>query len=462
MKTKLRGFKKICAFAYVQSMKSKAMKITLAILCVIALLSMPLSTVISGIGDSGEEEQTTAIKKVHIYDNTDIIGTQFINKNIADDLYNDIEYIIETDKENIEEIINREDNTNEIFLVIEYCDDEMSLSYGINICAYYNSESEVSEEDANAYAIFIDENVKEAILKAADTSEEIITKVAKDIEYEVTLYDENGEPVDNGGISQFEYMFTYVFILMLIFMVSFAGSKVSELIVTEKSTRVMEYLLTSVKPMAVLLGKVIASTMMMLTILVTILVSFAGSILLNNIMFPLENGGFALPQALQGIIDSGELNAVTPVNIILAIAIILIGCLFYGLIAGVAGATVSKIEEMAEGMKLFTFTLMIGAYIPLFMAMSSSIGGEGWGNITNVIYLLPISSVFILPQYLLLGNVSAGLVLGAIGILVVSVVLLLLFVNRVYEHMLYSNGNTLTLKDIIGMAKKGKEEKNGK
>ena len=456
MKTKIEGWTKICSFTYVQSMKSKAMQISMAVLCLIALLSMPLISFISG-SDEEEKTQKTSIEKVFVYDNTDVISNEFINKNITSDVYGNIEYVVRTDEKDIEKLINRVDNENEIFLVINYNDNIMSLSSGISVSVYYSENSNITNEDANNYSRFVDENVKKAILKSANISEENIEKISKELSYEVIMYNEDGTVFeDDNSITQFEYMFSLTVIVILIFTVTFVGTKVSELIVTEKSTRVIEYIMTSIKPMAILVGKVIGSTLLMLTMIGSVIVSFIASVFLNGIIFASEDGTIAMPSFINDVIDNGVLDGITPLNIIIILVILVLGYLFYGLIGGIAGATVSKIEEMAEGIKIYTFTLMIGAYLPLFLMMTSMISGSGWGTMTMVVYLLPISSVFIIPQYIIFGKISIGIALGAIGILAVSIVLLLLFVNKVYEHMLYSNGATLKIKDVIGLAKESK------
>lgn len=465
MKTKLRGWKKICAFTYVQSMKSKAMKIALAVLCIIALVSMPLISIISGSeGNDGEDGEKTSIKKVYYYDDTGIIVKQFADKKISNDVYAELEYEEKDSRDNIEEIINRDDNKNEIFLVIEYCEDKTDLDYGVNVYVYYGENSEVESEDAGEYAEFVRDKGENAILLSAGASEKEIEKLSKNVEYSIFKFDENGNMVsdDDAGISMFQYNFTLAFLCISIFMVSFVGSKVSELIVTEKSTRVMEYLLTTIKPMAILVGKVIGSTLVMLTMLGSIIISLTASVFINNIMFPSEGGGFVIPSILSELIENGALSGVTPINVILVFLLLIGGYLFYGTVAGIAGATVSKIEEMAEGMKIFTFTMCVGAYLPLFLTMANSMIGEDWGIFSKVVYLLPISSIFILPQYIIFGKVSQLMVLAALVIMMLSIVLVLIFVNKVYEHMLYSNGAVLKLKDIISMTRSGKEKRNGK
>lgn len=457
MKTKLRGWKKIFAFAYSQSMKSKAMKITITILCAIALASMPVSSLISGLGDEDNEGDATTIEKVIYYDNTGIIGEQFADKGVKSEIYSNIAYekTDRNDRDYIDKLINREDNKNEVFLSIEYCDDETSLNYGINVYVYYSQASEVEADDAEAMAAFAGDNIKQAVLLSAGVEAEKINAAIKTIDYQVLNVDSEGKASDNeDGINQYQYFFTLTCICILIFVVSLVGSKVSELIVTEKSTRVMEYILTSVKPMAVLVGKVIASTFIMLTIFLSVAVSFGLSILVNSMMFPAEGGGLVLPEVLKQLIEKGAMTGITPVNMLLITAIIVLGSMFYGCVAGIAGATVSKVEEMAEGMKIYTFTMIIGAYLPLFMIIDGEMGGS-FGVLEYVIFLLPLSSMFIVPEYLVLGKVSQAVALGSVGVLVLCIILVLMLVNKVYEHMLYSSGATLKVKDIISMAKGG-------
>ena len=102
MKTKLRGWKKIFAFAYSQSMKSKAMKITIIILCAIALASMPVSSLISGV-EEDDEKPDTSIEKVFYYDNTGIIGEQFAGKSVKSEIFGNLLYE-KTDKNDSEYI----------------------------------------------------------------------------------------------------------------------------------------------------------------------------------------------------------------------------------------------------------------------------------------------------------------------------------------------------------------------
>lgn len=458
MKNKLKGIKKTFAFAYMQSMKSKAMKAVLIIFCTLSLISMPLATIIGGsAGSKGDKENN--IKTVYVDDLTELVFLQLESGYITDSTFENVKYV-ESSKEEMEKLLK--DDEHSVFVIIEYCGEQESLSYGINTYAYYNEDSKIKKEEAQELAAFIDKNIKKAILKSAGVDEEVIKNNLKETEYSVTLYNEKGEEVEgNNGISEAQYYFTLTVICLLIFVISFMGSKVSELIVTEKSTRVIEYMLTSVKPMAILIGKVMASTMIMITMIVCVVISLIISVVVNNAFILESDSLFEAPDMVKKLVQSGIIESVGPAEIIISLIILILGCVFYGFIAGLAGATVSKIEEMAEGMKIFTFTVMIGAYSSLALSIIQ-MTGEGADMLMKIVLLCPLSSLFIVPQHLFMGNVSLVIGGAAIGIQIVFIILVVLFVNRVYEHMLYSNGDVLKLKDIIGFAKMKGSSKNGK
>jgi len=73
-----------------------------------------------------------------------------------------------------------------------------------------------------------------------------------------------------------------------------------------------------------------------------------------------------------------------------------------------------------------------------------------------ITYMLPISSPFSVPQNLLTGYIGYGHALISLVILYAVVFLMLVLSSKVYEYMLFYNGATLKVKDIIQIARYGK------
>ena len=131
---------------------------------------------------------------------------------------------------------------------------------------------------------------------------------------------------------------------------------------------------------------------------------------------------------------------------------------FFLFIAGIAGASVSKMEEMNEGMVMFTMLVIVGAYMSLALSMSNVFAENGQlsGTFAMVCCLLPISSIFTVPANLMMGSVSAVTGLLSILILVAGNVLMLVITSKIYEYLLFYNGVTLKIRDIIHIIRYGR------
>lgn len=250
-----------------------------------------------------------------------------------------------------------------------------------------------------------------------------------------------------------EYYVLLTFIIFIIMMISYGGNGIASTIVTEKSTKLIEILLTRIRPMAIIVGKVLA----MLTVtLVQVLLSGLGlglSFIVYKYMFKAEN---YLPEFITSALDPDVLANVTATNVLIAILIFVVGFLFYGFLAGLTGATVSKIEELQQGMILLSALQIIGAYMVLALAMTSiySVPNQ---ILAYTCILLPISSVFVTPAYLLMGKISVSLAFLAIAILLVSIILIVKFTSKVYQTIILHQGNAIKLQDLISIYKISKE-----
>ena len=442
------GWREVCVFAYIQTIKSKAMKITLAILCALALLALPVVTMISSAADKAED---TDIKQAYIYSNEPGLAEKFSSG--FDGKYEGVlaePVDEETKDEKMSELKNGK-NIDYVVLLLTYDKNPDSMDYGLEIRAVYGEDSKISSGDADGFAEYIFDNKEKLILGSTDIDAEEKEALLKERSYELFSVDKDGNVQSaEEGLDGAEYWLTYIYLMVVMFSIIIAGSKVAELVVTEKTSKVMEYLLTSIKPLALLLGKVFGTLLIVFTILGALFISFAGSLVINYLLSGGE-GGF-WPKVFTDIAESGVLRGVTPVNILISIIMVLTGFLFYGFIAGLAGATVSKVEELAEGLKLFTFTVVIGMYLVIAL-MSFASTGSGMGTFSYVVYYLPISSVFVVPVYLLLGKLSLEIGLISMLILIASTVVVWLFVTKVFASVLYHNGSVMKLKEIVEVYK---------
>lgn len=456
-KNKLSGLGDVFKFTFVQSMKSKAMIITIVIFCVLALISMPALSLIKGESVASKEE----INEISILNDEYGIGEAIKNVLNESDDYSDVktEMISEADKEDYVKKTIADSESKKLFVNIIYVIEEVAtdkdMISSVELSVVYGKDNDAMSEAASDLTSFFEASETLIKCKNAGIGDEFAKIYAEDISFNCYAMDENGKILSD-GITESQYLINYALLMITLISVSFAGAKISEQIVTEKATKVIEYILITVDPMALITGKVLASLCVIGVLMLSTIASFVASGFINGLMLAGSGGEFMLPEVITNLFDADVVTGANIYTVVISVVILVLGFVFYGFIAGLAGASVSKIEELAEGNKLFTFVMIIGAYLSLGLIMSSQ-GGSGWGDMNYLVYFLPLSAPFIVPAYMLFGIISPSVGLAIIAVNVVVLVLLAWFVSRVFETLIYHNGEKIKLKQMLQMTKGGKK-----
>lgn len=480
MKNSIKGWKDIFAFTFIQGIKAKSIIISTAIMCVIIIAGVPIASLIS----SKSEIKKTSIEEVCIADMTGIkIAKDFdILKNVKNDdetenMYSEIKYTeLDSQKLNIDENTGLKDiykfdkDSKKVYLQITYLEDSFDIE------VIYDGKGKLESEDVNNYSDFVRDNFQKILMKnmsVADKDIEIVNSVntinycnidsVKDENNNTDvssnesddklnsdkLKDDNSSSNADGKHSTGKYNILYTMLMATLFILTFCGERIAMSIITEKSSKVMEYLMTSIKPMAIVVGKVLANLLIIGVQVGLIAISFITAIVVNTSIT-----GEKLPESLRNMLSRSNFDSANVLTILVSVLMLIGGLVLFGLIAALAGASVSKMEEMSEGVKMFTFVLVIGAYIALFVLSSNTY--EKTSVVKYATMLVPLTSVFLAPGALLTGYLSASLGVLALLIMIISNVLLVRFVADVYESMIYYNGTHLKLKDIIGISKQSR------
>ncbi|MDR0197517.1 MAG: ABC transporter permease [Oscillospiraceae bacterium] len=275
----------------------------------------------------------------------------------------------------------------------------------------------------------------------------------------ITKVTVNGEEPPSEIARYMGMMSTMVTSLILFMLIIMYGQLTAQSIATEKTSRVLELLLTSIKPLAVIIGKVLA---MMLVVITQVAAIFSASAILFMIFAPAGTLGeiFGMVETDDvevAMISQGLRNTFADFGasqILLIVLIFILGFLFYSLIAGLIGASISRIEDLQTAMQPMAIISVLGFYLSYFTPMMGMNEDGGNAFLTKLSYYLPISSPFALPGAIMSGEIGADELTVAIGVLAASVALFAMFVAKVYESIILYTGNRLKIKDMIKMAKR--------
>lgn len=436
-KSNITGWREVFSFTLRQTLKNKTFIITFVLFLVLAAASMPLINFITG----GNEEDMgpNPIQRVYVYNNTNLPNMDF-NGLLKDEKLSHIHFeMSKWDYKVLTDRIEKEEQ-DAVVLTLSYMEENYYLSF------VKASEGSVKDKNLAQLSDAVAKQFDAFKLEALGVTEEQAKLLHTEVTSKVSLTDADGEIItkESTAISTAEYWFIYGLLFITLMITTISGPQVATSIVTEKSTRVVEYLLITVRPLALMVGKILAMLCAVLIQMVTMVVMLFVS---NKVSATLSGGESTLSQLLpQDLFQNLNL-----INILLCFVLVILGLIFYATLASLAGATVSKLEEVSEVLTLFTLTVMVGAYVGLGAASTMMSASDS--TFVTFALLFPISSPFLMPGAILVGKASLALAGIAIMLQVVFIILLMRFVAKVYETLILHNGNKIKLKDLVKLSK---------
>ena len=439
-KSDFLGWKEVFAFSFEQGVKEKAFVVFLVIMFLVMLLATPVTTFFKQ--DDGEVK-SSSIRTLQVYDLTGL-PIAYAEAKLQDG-YEKVQVVLAGTTldayETYVEKLAKEEAEAALAVKVEYSPEQDF------VLTYVKPAEGVEEEDAEGLADQFTAYFELAKLTAIDVTIEQYAFLNRPVNTESVFLNSSGEvvpPSQEESISLDQYYILLAGIVIITLFVSFSGGNIATSIVTEKSTRVIEYLMINVRPMALLTGKILGSLALTVVQFGVIGIGYVGSKYLTSALFGEQTQTES--SFLEFLVNIDLFSAIT------AAAMILAGILIFAILAGLAGASASKLEETQESMKLFQMAMLVGTYGGIFLCIMQ-LTGMNAELLVSIFSLIPIFAPFIVPANLLLGEISVGYAWISIVLTLAVGAALFWFAARVYEALIFHTGKVLKLKDIIGIAK---------
>ena len=331
----------------------------------------------------------------------------------------DLGYDIKIDNSNYEEI-KAKINNDEIAeaLVIEKSEDNINIKY---IVKNMSTVQSVPENIVNAINSLYT-NMQIGKLGLTDKQ---IQSITPNFEFNIEQTDE--EKV-NGNIFVMMMMS-----IVLFYAIYFCAYQVSSSITTEKTSKIMETLVTSTSPRTIVLGKTIGIGLVGLLQMVLIV----GTALISAKMF-LE------PELLNSLLD---MSSFTPYLAVITIIYFILGYFAYALLYALTGSTVSKPEDIQSANGPVAIVAVIGFYLSYFTMMNPT------SQLNTFASLFPISSPFCMPFRIMMGLASGFDVAISIAILIITILIIAKVAIKIYSSAILNYGTKMSLNDIIKIYK---------
>ncbi|WP_144554812.1 ABC transporter permease [Bacillus sp. X1(2014)] len=222
----------------------------------------------------------------------------------------------------------------------------------------------------------------------------------------------------------------YVLLFIIYFSVIMYANMIAMEVATEKSSRVMEILISSVSPIKQMFAKIIGIGLLSLTQLAVFL--FVGYFSLKQNMESLKEGFF-------GVYGFGDIPLGT---IIYAIVFFILGYFLYATLAAFLGSLVSRIEDVQQMITPMTMLVVAGFMIAMFGL------GKPDAPFITVTSFIPFFTPMIMFLRVGMLTIPVWEAMVGIAILVATIVFLATFGARVYRGGVLMYGQSNSFKDI--------------
>lgn len=424
------GWKDVLDFTFVQNTKTKTFKASLiGIAALIFIIFFGANVIMGYMSDKGDKKKANVVNKA---DNIWIINDVEINNELleefkeADDYVKDSNITVYSDKRISEVVKDIEDSTIVINVYKGEENEDKNVEYMLDVYATKDLSKKNVKKVAKAFSKYFDD-IKYNLTSLNPDVMHIVTS-----DYTVYSVDVN-EKEESFGVIIAKIFVPMIFVLLIYFMVLMSGQSISKALIVEKNSKLMEMLLTSIKPHAIVLGKILAmylnAIMQMGIWIISGVAGFiVGDRVAKNMFDSYDNSIIKVINLIRA--DSSSAFSVSA--IIIGIAAMFIGFLLYCVFAALVASNITKAEELANGMNVFqmvTIAGFLGAYmLPLLQADSP---------IVDILRYVPVTSPFMVTSDVIIGNMGIiGAIVSAL-IMIATTIVMIIMTGKNYKKKVF-------------------------
>lgn len=398
----------VMKFTMKDMIKRKSFIISTIIFLIMIVVGFNIPNILKSIKGEDTSDKLVIVDEGNIFE-----GSLESLKNV------DTGYEIEISNSKYEEIKEKIDNDEiESAIIVEKTNNNVKIRYIVkNTTMMANVPDDIISMMNSLYS-----NLQ---ISKLGLTESQLQSITTNFDYEL---EQTEEEKANGNV--FAIMLLSI---VLFYAIYFCAYQVSSSITTEKTSKIIETLVTSTSPKTIVLGKTIGIGVVGLLQLILLV----GTALISA-------KAFLDPELINSILD---ISAITPYLGIITIIYFILGYLAYALLYALTGSTVSKPEDIQSANGPVAILAVIGFYLSYFTMMNPT------SSLNVFASIFPISSPFCMPFRIMMGLANTTDVLISIAVLIITILVIAKVTIKIYSNAILNYGTKMGIKDIMKMYK---------
>ena len=401
----------VAEFTIKEAIKRKSFIISMIIILAIIILGFNIPNIVNSFSNEGEEKA-----KVLIIDSENILGETQIK---IDNTNSNYDYTITKEKLSEDQVKEKIENEEyDSCLVVSKVGNQIKLDYVVESLMMGET---IPEDLIESFSV----QYTASQIKKAGLTQEQLQAMFTDFDVNVIQTDENAA---TGNV-----LVAMLLSIVLFYAIYFCAYQVSTSITTEKTSKIMETLVTSTSPRTIVLGKTIGIGIVGL---IQVIIIAGVAIFSANTFLPAGS--------LDGVFD---MSSITPLFCIATLVYFLLGYFMYALLYALTGSMVGKPEDIQSANTPVALLAIIGFYLSYFSMMNPA------SNINLFAAVFPVSSPFCMPLRILVGSAKITEIITSIPILIISILIIAKVSIKIYSSAILNYGTKMNLKSAIKIFK---------
>ena len=242
--------------------------------------------------------------------------------------------------------------------------------------------------------------------------------------------------IEKSGISTFGLTYLLSYIMLLMIMIN--GQTLMRSVIEEKTQRITETIISAVKPLELMIGKIIGICSLGLTQLVFIGLIISAVVTFGESLF--VRFGVRTPE----ILDVIRQIQFTPTVFAFMVVFFLLGFVFFASLFAAIGAMVNTEDEGQQFQMPLIFLIMIGYFMMLPVIQNPDTSMAFWASLVPFFTpLVMFARVAVRDPVLPTGAILSLFTMG------ISVVVMILFTAKIYRVGILMYGKKASIREVI-------------
>lgn len=381
---------------------------------------------------------TTELKTIMVVDKSNVV---------AQNLQNNEEVIYVVSDLPVDSLLAKDDIDGVLVIENDIVDKPSGLSLYTNGASSMNIESNIRSQ--------IESTIEQERLKKYDI--ENLDEIMNEIKANVSMQTYRNDEENKASSSELSYIIGLLMDMLLYFFLMLYGQMVMTSIIEEKNNRVLEIMVSSIKPAQLMLGKIVGIGLVAVTqvLIWAVLLSICSGLLLPALIPADVMGEVAAYSA--GTIDVTTatndidmlhiISVLSNVGYILSLFAYLLlflvgGFLFYSAMYAAIGSAVDNIQDAGQFQGIILTPVIIG------FVLSTSIVADPNSTLATVMSMIPFTSPMVMMSRIPFGIASWEIVVSLV-ILYASFFGMVWASAKIYRVGIFMYGKKPTFKEIV-------------